>query len=238
MPGERLTAVNVAQLRTLLEALTELAPKVEYPAVPEMRITAANHQYLVQVRDGGVRFSSWSARAGGCGLTPAQIVAAITGTEEPMAAPVRVMPATSGHEPVRRTGLVVLLGAVTLGCPLLTWMLTGSSSEAAALRRAGIVPEYRLLEAEPAKRQLERHAGAYETGQAEGDRRLVLRPDGTVVCAKYGPGRTLLEEITLTAVGAEAGGKAAFLTGNRALIEFESAVTLKYIGDKYSRVQP
>ncbi|MDO8631376.1 MAG: hypothetical protein Q7R41_12880, partial [Phycisphaerales bacterium] len=84
----QLTDVSLWQLRELLNALTELAPKVAYPAVPEMRITATGQQFLVQVRDRRVRFSSWSIRTGGSDLTPAQILAAIAGTDETMDEPV------------------------------------------------------------------------------------------------------------------------------------------------------
>lgn len=246
LPDEKLTALTVVQLRELLEALATLAPKVEYPAAPEMRISVASRQYLVHVRDGSVRFSSWSVRAGGCNLTPGQIIDAITGTDDAVDTPVRIVrparavraaPPPVEEEPRRRTGLIVALAAAAIGCPLLTWQLAGSSSDETELRRLMKIPEYRVLEPEPAKRQFERAVGTYETGGAEGDRRLVLRADGTVLCAKYGPGRALLEETTMTAVAAEAGGQMAFLTGNRTPIEVRDASTVVFCGDTYRRTR-
>lgn len=238
LPVEKLTAVNVAQLRALLEALTRLAPKVEYPAVPELRITADGQPYLVQVRDGRVRFSTWSGRAGGCDLTPTQIIAAILGTKEVLVAPPRPAPTNAGAKPARRIGPLVGLAAAAIGCPLLMWLVASPGSDETQLRRLQVLSEYRLLDPDSAKRQLERVAGTYETGTAEGDRRMVIQPAGTVLCAKYGPGRALLEEATLTVVGAEMGGNPALLTGNRSPIEFRGAGALIYFGDTYERVQP
>lgn len=231
----RLTDVGLPRLRALLEALAVLAPKVEYPAVPEMRITCGDQQYLVQVREGHMRFSSWSLRAGGCDLTPAQILAAITGTDEVAEVPVVAAAATGEGHPRRRGWLVAVLAAGILGSNALTaWWLT---SPATNLPRE-VFPEYRLLEPEPAQRLLDRVAGTYETGREEGDRRLFLRRDGTVLWGKYGARLAMVEETELTAAGAESGGQPALLASNRMLIAVKDAATLVYFGDTYRRVQP
>jgi hypothetical protein len=57
--------VSAEELRRLIESLAGLAPRVESPVVPELRIATAGRQYLVQVKAGRICFSSWSVRVGG-----------------------------------------------------------------------------------------------------------------------------------------------------------------------------
>ncbi len=227
----QLTDVSLWQLRALLNALTELAPKVAYPVTPEMRITSEGRQFLVQVRDGRVRFSSWSVRSGGGDLTPAQILALIAGTDEAAAAPAGATAGAGDKRRRRRIWLIAFIAGGVLGSNGLTaWMLTRPAPD--------LLPVHRLLEPDPAQRLLERAAGVYETGQTDGDRRLNLRRDGTVQWFLLGEGKMVVEETTLSTVAAEAGGQPALLAGNRTMIEVRNAATLVYFGDTYRRVPP
>jgi hypothetical protein len=230
----QLSGVGLRQLQTLLEALATLAPKVEYPAVPEMRITDAERQFLVQVREGQVRFSSWSVRAGGCDLTPAQIVAAITGADpSTTAAGGEAEPAPPSRR--RRGWQVVLLVGGILGSNAITaWMLTRPGPALPV----ELQPPYRLVESEPAERLLTRAAGVFETGGEEGDRRLAIRRDGAVNWGRYGPNRLIVEETPLTVVAAETDGQPALRAGDHSLIVVKDAATVVYFGDTYRRVPP
>src|SRR4051812_7939152 len=66
--------VTPQRLRGWLELLTKLAPNVEYPAAPELRIVGPRGRFLVQVRAGQVRLTSWSTNEGGADLTPDRVL--------------------------------------------------------------------------------------------------------------------------------------------------------------------
>ncbi len=235
LPEVRLDGVSPPQLRALLEALAELAPKVEYPATPEMRITGGEQQFLVLVREGHMRFSSWSVRAGGDDLSPAQMLTTITGIDAAAPAAAAAVAVVVGSSRGRRVWLGVLLVAGILGSNVFTawWLLAPPPDLPPELR-----PPYRVLEPEPGKRLLLRVAGTYETGQAEGDHRLIVRPDGTAQWATFGAGRVVAEEVPLTVTGGETESKPVLVTGERFLIEVRDALTIVYFGDTYKRVQP
>ena len=232
LPNVELDEVDVARLRALIEELARRAPTVEYPALPEVRITGGNQRFLVQVREGKVRFSSWSVRAGGCDLTPTEILAAITGITE-IPATTNGTASRGGAAKPRRAGLIGLLAAGIIGSNAITaWVLTSRTVELPRELR----PIYRLLDPTAGKRVWERAAGVYETGQTDGDRRLTVRLDGTILCTQLGPRNTIVEETPMTAVAAESGGKPALLTNNRLLIEIRDPQTVIYLGDTYRRV--
>lgn len=98
LPLIELEEVAAEQLRALLEAMVALAPTVRYPAEPEMRIVSPHGRFLVQLRDGRTRFSSWSLRGANREFTPDEIFAAITGIEqEAEASAGRAGPPLSAH---------------------------------------------------------------------------------------------------------------------------------------------
>lgn len=230
-PESTLADVTSDQLRQLLVALANLAPKVEYPAVPELRITAADGQFLVQVKDRHVRFSSWSTRAGNADPSPGEIMATITGTEVAEGAGAGAAELVSALRRPRRRGLAIgLLAAAILASNGITaWMLTRPPAD--------MLPEYRLLDPDAAKRLLIDAAGTYETGAAQGDRRLRLERDGRVRWEKFGDNRTIEEGSDLTSQAAQSAGHPALLTSARALIEIKDSSTLVYYGDTYRRTR-
>lgn len=231
LPDVELSDVTPDKLRKLLEALSALAPKVEYPAAPEMRIAAAEGRFLVQVKEGKVRFTSWSLRTGGSDLTPAQILAAITG--EPLDERAGTGAAGgSGGKRISRVAKVALLAAVILGSNSVTaWMMMRPPPEL-------LLPPYRLLDPEPAQRLFERVAGTYETGTTEGDRRLTIARDGVVHWGKFGTDGTLIEDTLFTAKAAESKGQPALFTTGHALIEIKDPVTVVFYGDTFRRKTP
>jgi len=228
-PDIQLEQVTPERLRELLEGLGAIAKGIEFPVAPEIRISAESEQYVVQVRGGHVRFSSWSVRAGGEDLSPAQILAAITGVEPETSPGGAGMAGWLGGRP--RVSKVVLLALAILGSNGATvWMLNRPEPS--------LLPEYRLLAAEPGGRLLADVAGVYETGSASGDRALNIGQDGSVLWVTFGENRTVDEEENLTAQPAQSGGRPVLLTSELELIEIVGPLRVIYYGDTYHRKSP
>jgi hypothetical protein len=82
---------------------------------------------------------------------------------------------------------------------------------------------------------LARAAGEYETGGAEGDRRLIIETSGNIRIAKYGPGRAVLQETTRTAKGGIIDGRTLLITSDPATIEVKDADSVIYFKTIYKR---
>jgi len=230
-PDVEQTGVTPERLRAWLEALIRLAPTVEYPVTPELRIAGPHGRFLVQAKNGQVRVTSWTSNAGGSDLTPDRILALIMGTDEAEAAAIAVASVGSGTS--RRRGLkIALIVLAIVGTNGATaWMLTRPPPRLPA----SILPEYTIATPERAGRILGQFAGDYETGSAAGDRGLTVRPDGTLRWVQFGPDRSIVEETALTAQAAESGGRPVLVADNFGLIESADAITLVYFGDTYRR---
>lgn len=226
LPDIKLPGVSPDQLRVMLETLAALAPRIQYPVNPEIRIATGDRRFLVQVKEGHIRFTSWSLRTGGSDLTPQQILAAITGSDEGRGgAPV----AAGGRSGFPRGLKIALIAAAILGSNALTaWMLTRPPPD--------LMPKYRLLADEPATRLLAGAAGDYATGAEDGDYALQIFPDGKVRWVTFGEKGAVAEETLLTAQAAESRGKPALVTSNRGLIEIRDQVTVAFYRDVYQRI--
>ncbi len=225
LPDVELPAVSAEQLRALLRGLAQLAPTIQYPAAPELRIAAADGRFLVQVKDGRIRFTSWSLRAGGSELTPEEIFRAITGEELNDFGPGGARETKSR---LPKGVKIALLALAILGTNAITaWVLTRPPADA--------LPEYRRLDPEPAQRMWAEVAGTYETGAEEGDRRLTIKTGGDVNWSKYAADLTLDEQTTLKAEAVLLAGRPALLTSTRAPIEVKDALTVIFYGDTYRR---
>jgi len=226
-PDVQLTAVTPEQLRALLEALAVLAPSVQYPVTPEMRITSDNEQFFVQVKDGRIRFTSWSVRTGGGELTPREILTAITGLEDEAGPNLAGGLAGRAAALPRASKVVLLAAAILITNGITAWMLTRPPPD--------LLPEYRLMEPEPGRRLLVDAAGVYETGSSQGDRSLTINANGTVRWVTFGNARTIAESSDLTVQPVLTGGRPALLTNDRALIEISGPVRVVFYGDTYNR---
>jgi hypothetical protein len=82
---------------------------------------------------------------------------------------------------------------------------------------------------------LAKAAGEYETGGAEGDRRLIIETSGNIRVAKYGPERAILQETTRTAKGGVVGGRTMLITSDPATIEIKDADSVIYFKTTYKR---
>lgn len=231
LPPVNLADVSVEQLRRMVEAVAALAPRVEYPVKPEVRIRSTDGLFLLQVKEGRLHFSSWSIRIAGDCLTPDQILETITG-EAP--APAEPGVAVRAAQVMGQSGRAWRIGALAVGiiaCNAATaWMLTRPPPDP--------LPAHRLLEPEPAERFLAKVAGVYATGSAVGDRRLRIETNGALHWVKLGPNGTVSEEETLTANAARTGDRNVLVTSARELIEVRDAITVMFFGDTYRRVQP
>jgi hypothetical protein len=82
---------------------------------------------------------------------------------------------------------------------------------------------------------LAKAAGEYETGAAEGDRRLIIETSGNIRVAKYGPQRAILQETTRTAKGGIVNGRTLLITNDPATIEIKDADSVIYFKTTFKR---
>jgi hypothetical protein len=230
-PDVEQQGVTPQRLRGWLESLVKLAPKVEYPAVPELRIVGPRGRFLVQAKGGQVRLTSWSTNEGGSDLTPDRILSLVLGTgqEETAAFAVDI---TAAVKPRAHWTKLALLAVVVLATNGVTaWMLM----KPAPRLPLSLLPEYTVVGDEPAQRIFRDYAGEYEMGGAEGDRALTIRPDGTLRWVTFGPNRAIAEETALTAQAAQSRGQPVMIAENLGLIERKDPITITYFNDRYAR---
>jgi hypothetical protein len=226
-PDVELKNLSAAKLRMLIESLATLAPAVQYPAAPEIRITAPGGRFLVQVKDAKVKFTSWALRAGGTELTPQQMIAAITG--EPLDERGMVAGGSTSKSRLPKGVKVALLAVVIVGSNAVTaWVATKPPMT--------LLPPYRLMDEAPAQRLLTTVAGDYETGKEPGDRALSIKKNGAVRWTKLGPDRAIEEDETFATKPVQVGPNATpGLLADKAVIEVKDPITVVFYGDTYRR---
>lgn len=233
-----LNLANVApeKLRTLLEALAALAPTTQFPAEPELRIVGPHGRFVVQVRNGQVRVTSWTTQEAGSGLTPNRILAMIMGTEaaDESDGPASGAMGAAVGQLSRRWKIAVLAIAVAGTNGVTAWLLTRPP----APPPPELLPEYRVVAPEQAARLLANFAGDFETGGNPGDRRLTIRRDGTLRWVRLGPNQTMEEDLNLTSQAAESRGRPVLVASNYGMIEMKDPITIVYFGDTYRRKMP
>jgi hypothetical protein len=229
LPDAELTEVPTDRLRRLIEGLSKLAPTVSYPTTPELRVTSPEGRFLVHVKEGKIKFTSWSLRTGGSELTPAEIFAAITGEELDEPAFVAATAVVEEKKTMPRGAKIALLAVVILGSNAVTaWM--------AVKPPPTLLPNYRVMDAEPASRLLASTAGDYEMGTAAGDRGLTIRKDGTVRWYKYGENKTIAEEDGFTTKPVEVQpARTPGLLAPNWIIDVKDPITVVFYGDTYRR---
>ena len=227
-----LAKVSEKDLRALLLAAEALAPQVSYPLAPELRITAPAGKFVVMLKEGHLRFVSWVAAKSAANISSVdQMLAFIRGDTVGGDADEVWSAASAGRQPLtggKRLGLLALLVLVVVGVNYFT-------VSQARKPPGNFLPEFRLLDPEPADRLLARVAGNYETGSAPGDRRLQIGPKGAVTWIKFGRARSTVEIRTFTAQAAESVGAQAVLTSRQSLIKIKDSSVILF-GDTYVRV--
>jgi hypothetical protein len=99
-----------------------------------------------------------------------------------------------------------------------------------------LAPKFSLMASSESISLLSRVAGEYQTGTAEGDRRLIIGPDGTLRIAKYGAAQAIAEEIIRTARGATKDGQPALATSDPYVMMIKDADNVVLYGQNYKRV--
>lgn len=241
-PDEQMPAVTAAQLRVMLHALSEVASRLTIyePSTPEIRIKTDREVYVVRTRYRRLCFVGREALLRGEEHSIDFILGTITGVTEPevKAAAPRVYErpgsasATGLHLPSAglpawaKIALMLVVSAGCLGGGL--WMM---------LRPArSLAPKFSLMSATESVSLLSRVAGEYQTGNLEGDRRLIIGGDGTLRIAKYGPAQAIAEEIIRTGRGAQQGGQPALATTDPYVMIIKDADNVVLYGQNYKRV--
>jgi len=234
LPEAQLYHVSVKQIRSLLDSAAALAPGVAYPVEPELRITGSAGKFVVQLKAGGLQFVSWSTSKRPSGqITPAQIVAAITGeetAEEFVSSGRGSSGGGKGAREAKGSGVSIgmLVVAIIAVNSFTVWFMMQPPKT--------LLPKFTLMQKEPAERLLSEVAGIYETGGSPGDRRLEIGKNGSVQRIKFGPARAPAQTQTFTVLAAEAAGKPALVTSKKSLITIKDQLSVVLYGDTYQRV--
>jgi hypothetical protein len=230
-----LPRVNPEKLRALLEALAGVATRhrTDLSVSPEIRIKHGRDEVLVRAKDGGLNIVSWDKKLTGTNLAVDEILArlaALTSPEAAAAAPVRSAPvvaAPAGQGLSGRAKLILLVAAFVALNGFTAWMLMKPPET--------LLPDYDLLPSTDSRELLVKAAGEYETGSKEGDRRLIIQPDGSMILSTYGPRRQIIEQLNLSAQGALTAGRPVLLTSDPDLMEIKDADTVVLYGNIYKR---
>jgi len=238
-PDEQMQTVTIVQLRELLQALSVVASHLTIyePSTPEVRVKTDREIFVVRTRYRRLCFVGWESILRGEDHTVAFIMSTITGNLEAAKVVPKVVeryvptPASTsaGAMPggIPRWFKIAALAVLIVGFNGATaWMLLRPP--------ATMVPKHELLSDSESRALLQRVSGEYETGAAEGDRRVLINPNGELRLAKFGPQRAILEERRKTARGAMVNGRAALVTGD-GVIEIKDPETIVLFGTTYRR---
>jgi len=268
--NEPLIGVSMAQLRTLLQGLAEVASRLSIydPAAPEIRIKTERSAFVVRTRYRRLCLLGWENKLRGEEHTIGLILTAVTGSAEAAKTAtdgerrgsLSLTPGagggTSNHRAVGGSSSPQALGSEPAFSP------AEAEAEASGLPRWAKIAGLAILivafnattvwlvffrevsspmpEAEPIPEfetggLLAKAAGEYETGNQEGDRRLIIEATGGLRIAKYGPERAVLQEMTKSAKGGSVNGKIVLVTSDPTTIEIKDANTVVYFGTTYRR---
>lgn len=242
-PDEQMPNVTPVQLGEMLLALSLVASRLTIyePSTPEIRIKTDREVYIVRTRYRRLCFVGREALLRGEYHSVDFILGTITGLAEPEVKTVvpRVFerPGTASPTGSRLsfgTGfpdwakvalmLIVSLGSLGVG----GWLLFRPARS--------LAPNFTLLPPTESITLLNRVAGEYHTGTAEGDRRLIIGNDGTLRIAKYGPAQAIAEEIIRTARGARQAGQPALATSDPYVMTIKDADNVVLYDQNYKRV--
>jgi hypothetical protein len=244
-PDEQLNGVTTEQLTELLQALAQVAASLTIyePSTPEIRIKTDREIYVVRTRYRRLCFVGREALLRGEEHTIPYIIGTISGLAEPelKAATPRAPERPASASPTPAAGgsraptsappwtKIAVLAALSLACFAGgVWLLVKPAR--------GVAPKFTKMDAAASAALLSRIAGEYQTGTREGDRRLIISADGTLRLAKYGPNKTIAEEIIRTARGALQDGKPALATADPYVMQLNEPDSIVLYGQIYKRV--
>ncbi len=236
MADLELPRVGADKLRSLLNELAAVAVRhrTDGSVSPEIRIRIERTELLVRARDGALHLVSWDKSFGGQNLTVAEIMAqlerAASAPGVASAAPASAAGRASGVRAGKsgRGKIVLLIAAVVAVNAFTAWNLLKPETD-------GFLPAHKSLPTEETRELLTRAAGEYETGSRQGDRRLIIQPDGSLILSTYGPSRTIVEQINRSAKGARYEGQPALVTSDPAMLEIRDRDTVVLYGNVFKR---
>ena len=243
-PDEQIPAASIAQLRDLLYSLSEVSSGLTIydPSTPEIRIKTDREAFTIRTRYRRLCFVGYETVLRGEEHSVSYILSTITGTAEPVKAapkPERPASASPAGSPAAsrdmggmpRWAKIAVMAVLIVGFNAVTaWMLLRPAHTPA--------PKYDLLPDSESRALLIKTAGVFATGALEGDRRLIIRSDGTLLLAKFGPQKTVAEESIRTARGAITDGRAILITSDPYVLEIKDADTVVLYGITYRRFTP
>jgi len=258
---EQLQEVTTAQLRALLTGLSRAARRftIYEPAAPEIRIKTDRSAFVVRTRHRRLCLVGWEGKLRGEEHNVGFILSTVTGTAEPAkpevdaagrgpTAPITARTADSiapfgtgggmtfapfkaeveeGRIP--RWAKIAGLAALIVGFNAVTVWLVFFQEPRTLMPKTEAIPEFET------GALLAKAAGEYETGGAEGDRRLIIEPGGNLRLAKYGPERAVLQETTRTSKGGMVNNRQVLVTSDPAVVDIKDANTVVYFGTTYKR---
>ena len=234
---QELANVSLNDLRGLLVTMakTGAKPSADDLAAPEIRIKTAKEVLRVRPSGGLLRLVSWDTKVGGMDFNVDQIIERLDGPlsesdsaarKAPQQAVIIDVAPSRLPKWVKIAGLSVVILAINATT---IWFLLRPPPT--------LLAQYELLPDSDARRLLSQAAGEYETGNKEGDRRLIIQPDGSMILSTYGIKRKIIEETTLSSRGAETSGRPALLTSDPYLLEIKDVDTVILYGNAYKRRQ-
>lgn len=241
-PDEQLPGVSLNQLREMLYALSELASRLTIyePATPEIRIKTDRESFIVRTRYRRLCFVGYESSLRGEEHSIGYILTTITGTAEAAKAPeprVFERPSALRDAPVEAAGgsyrwlKIAVMAVIIVGCNgTAAWLLLRPPKNFA--------PSYTLMTPAESTALLEKVAGEYRTGSAEGDRRIIIDSDGTARLAKFGPNQSVIQPSSKTVRGALVDDRPALITNDPAAIALRGADTIVFFGVTYKRHTP
>lgn len=241
-PDQEQAGVPVEKLRVLLTALGQAGAKqaANDLSSPEIRIKTPREPLRVRPGTGGrLRLVTWDTKLGGMNFTVDEVIERLDGPVAETATTAAATPARRGSTPpvpaAPKTGMstrtkIAILAVLIVGINAVTaWFLVRPAPT--------LLGDYSLMSESDGKKLLVAAAGEYETGAREGDRRLIIQPDGGLILSTYGVKRKIIEETTLRSRAAQTKGKPALLTSDPYLLEVQDANTVILYGNAYRRRQ-
>jgi len=234
-PDHPMATASLEQLVELINNLGELSTGFhETPGItPEIRIQTAREELQVRAVSGGLRYDSWDTKVGGLILSPEEIIAKIGGPNVVPKRPRRVAAAAPAPQdgPPRWLKLAGLAVAIIAVNATTVWLFFSPPNT--------LLPRHEVLAEAETRKIFSNLAGEYETGGEQGDRRLVIAPDGTLKLGYYGAKRAVLRESPVNARGAKVEGIPALITIDPpSVVQIKDPNTLILYGDTYKRRVP
>jgi len=245
-PDEQLANVTPAQLRDLLNALSEVAAglTIYETSTPEIRIKTDRDVFVVRTRYRQLCLVGWETTLRGEEHSVPYIVTTVGGgaAEVTRLAPVKVERIPSANPLGTDAKAVAASTSRRLKITIMAVLILGFNGATAWMLfrpQPSLTPNYELMGDTDSRTLLIKAAGDYQTGNQPGDRRLSIEPDGTLRFAKYGAGQAITEPRVRPSSGALVAGKPVLITNdkNPAVVEIKNADIIVCTNTTYHRIQ-